>query len=86
MMIALVLAAGLAASDPADLLRSPPACPSGLAHASDPISLMRPQDWSAARARKLGDLPKAKAEYAVMRKVNGCMTPAPVTFRVTLRQ
>lgn len=81
-MIALVLAAGLAASDPADLLREHPACPFGLAHASDPASLMRPQDWTAARPRKLGDLPKAKAEYAVMRKVNGCMVPAPVAFRV----
>lgn len=85
-MIALVLAAGIAASDPADLLRAPPACPSGLAHASDPASLMRPQDWPAARARKLGELPRAKAEYAVMRKVNGCMVPAPVTFRVQAQQ
>ncbi|HKR87622.1 MAG TPA: hypothetical protein VJS38_05555 [Phenylobacterium sp.] len=85
-MIALVLAAGLAASEPGDLLRARPACPSGLAHASDPASLMRPQDWPAAHARKLGDLPRAKAEYAVMRRINGCMVAAPVAFRITPRQ
>jgi hypothetical protein len=79
-MIALVVAAGLAASDPADLLRGPHACPSGLAQASDPASLMRPQDWPAAHARKLGDLPKARAEYAVMRKVDGCMVAAPANY------
>jgi len=79
-MIALVLAAGLAASHPADPLRGPPACPSGLARASGPISLMRPQDWPAAHARKLGDLPRARAEYAVMRRVNGCMVAAPANY------
>ena len=79
-MIALLLAAGLAASDPADLLRGSPACPSGLARASDPASLMRPQDWAVARPRKLGELPRAKAEYAVMRKVGGCMVAAPANY------
>lgn len=80
-MIALVLAAGLAASDPADLLRGPRACNGGTLQASaDPALLMRPQDWKTARPRKLGELPPAKAEYAVMRKVDGCMVPAPVGY------
>jgi hypothetical protein len=80
-MIALVLAAGLAASDPADLLGGPHACNRGMLHASaDPALLMRPQDWRAARPRKLGELPRAKVEYAVMRRVDGCMVPAPVGF------
>lgn len=80
-MIALVLAAGIAASDPADLLRGPRACNAGMLHASaDPALLMRPQDWKAARPRKLGDLPRAKAEYAVMRRVDGCMVAAPARY------
>jgi hypothetical protein len=80
-MIALLLAAGIAASDPADLLRGPRACDGGMLHTSaDPALLMRPQDWRAARARKLGDLPPARAEYAVMRKVDGCMVAAPAGY------
>jgi hypothetical protein len=82
-MIALVLAAGLATSDPADLLRGPHPCDRGMLHTSaDPALLMRPQDWTAARPRRLGELPPARAEYAVMRRVNGCMVAAPVTFRL----
>lgn len=81
-MIALVLAAGLAAAPPSPTLAPSRACPSGLAHATNPASVMRPQDWPAARARKLGDLPQAKAEYAVMRLKDGCMVPAPARFRV----
>lgn len=42
-------------------------------------ALMRPQDWRAARPRKLGDLPKANLEIAVDRRVGGC--PAPVIVR-----
>lgn len=80
-MIALLLAAGLAASDPADLLRAPRACDRVMHRASaDPALLMRPQDWKTARPRKLGELPRAKAEYAVMRKVAGCMVPAPARY------
>jgi hypothetical protein len=41
---------------------------------------MRPQDWRAARPRKLGELPQAKGEYAVMRRVGGCMVAAPARF------
>jgi hypothetical protein len=80
-MIAILLAAGLAASGPADLLRSPRACTNGMLHTSaDPALMMRPQDWRAARPRKLGELPPAKAEYAVMRLVDGCMVAAPARY------
>ena len=79
-MIPLILAAGLAVAPPSSQI-VPRACPSGMAHAADPASMMRPQDWPAARARRLGDLPKAKAEYAVMRLVDGCMVPVPARFR-----
>lgn len=81
-MIALLLAAGLAASNPSSPFQGPPACPPGLQHAADPAMLMRPQDWPAARARKLGELPRAKAEFAVMRLVGGCMVPAPAGYRL----
>lgn len=80
-MIALVLAAGLSVAPPSSQVL-PRACPSGMAHAADPTMLMRPQDWPAARARKLGELPKATAEYAVMRLKDGCMVAAPARFRV----
>lgn len=80
-MIALVLAAGLSVAPPSPHLL-PRACPSGMAHAADPAMLMRPQDWPHARARKLGELPKAKAEFAVMRLVDGCMVPVPAGFRI----
>lgn len=80
-MIALLLAAGLAASGPADLLHNPKACNGAMLHTSaDPALLMRPQDWRAARPRKLGELPQAKAEYAVMRLVDGCMVAAPARY------
>lgn len=85
-MIALLLAAGLAAPAPVlgDALLPPRACNAGMLQASvDPALLMRPQDWTSARPRKLGDLPRAKAEYAVLRLVDGCMVAAPAryTFR-----
>jgi hypothetical protein len=79
-MIALVLAAGLAASSNSILL-PPRACNAGMLQTSaDPALLMRPQDWRSARPRKLGDLPPAKAEYAVVRMVGGCMVPAPARY------
>jgi hypothetical protein len=80
-MIALALAAGLLAAPPSPLLVSR-ACPSGIAHASNPASLMRPQDWPQARARNLRELSRAKAEFAVMRLVDGCMVPVPAQLRV----
>lgn len=80
-MIALLLAAGLAASGPADLLRGPRACNGAMLHTSgDPALMMRPQDWRMARPQKLGDLPRARAEYTVMRLVDGCMVPAPARY------
>lgn len=80
-MIALVLAAGLSVAPPSPH-PMPRACPSGLANAAGPTMLMRPQDWPHARARKLGDLPRAKAEFAVLRLVDGCMVPVPAGFRI----
>ena len=81
-MIALILAAWLAANGAGPLLRAPRPCNAGMLHTSADLALlMRPQDWRAARPRKLGELPPARAEYAVMRSVGGCMVPAPVRFR-----
>lgn len=80
-MLTLVLAAGLAVAPPSPHI-VPRACPSGMAHAADPAMMMRPQDWPAARAQKLGELPKAKAEFTVMRLVDGCMVAVPARFRV----
>ena len=72
---------GLAASDPGALFRDTRRCNAGLLQTSvDPTLMMRPQDWPKARPRKLGDLPQARAEYTVMRKVDGCMVPAPARF------
>jgi hypothetical protein len=79
-MIALVLAVGLVG--PATLpLHPQSACRGQTVQAGgDPASLMRPQDWSTARPRKLGELPDAKHEYAVLRMVDGCMVPAPIGY------
>jgi len=83
-MLALVMAVGLVASDGGPPWRA--ACDAGMLHASaDPALLMRPQDWRAARPRKLGQLPPARAEYAVMRSVRGCMVAAPVKFEARLK-
>ena len=76
-MIALLLAAGLATNDPGHLLREKQPCNAGLLHTSDLALLMRPQDWETVRVRKLGELPRARAEYTVMRTVRGCMVPVP---------
>jgi hypothetical protein len=77
-MIALALAAGLFAQSP---LAPPRACSPATTRASGaPTMLMRPQDWSAARPRKLGDLPDAQHEYAVLRLIGGCMVPAPIGY------
>jgi hypothetical protein len=79
-MIALLLAASLAA--PADSpLVAPRTCNDGMLQTSlDPALLMRPQDWNAARPRKLATLPRARAEYAVVRRVDGCMVAAPARY------
>lgn len=80
-MIALLLAAGLASNDPGALLRDPQRCNAGMLQTSvDPTLMMRPQDWPTARPRKLGELPPARAEYTVMRKVDGCVVAVPARF------
>src|SRR4051812_21581969 len=56
----------------------PSACRQEVTQASG-LSLLRPQDRSAVKARKLADLPKANLEIAVERRVGGC--PAPVIVR-----
>ena len=82
-MFAVLLAAGLAAAHPSPLLDQSRPCNAGTLHTSaDPALLMRPQDWAGARPRKLGELPRARSEYAVMRLVGGCMVPAPAAYRL----
>jgi hypothetical protein len=79
-MIALLLAASLATPAAAPLVRQS-GCNAGMLQTSTaPALLMRPRDWSQARARKLGELPRAKAEFAVMRLVDGCMVAAPAGY------
>jgi len=79
-MIGLVLAAGLFGAPPSALL-PPRVCNAGMFHAyGDSALLMRPQDWRGARPRKLGELPDALREYAVLRLVDGCMVPAPIGY------
>lgn len=82
MMIELMLAAAISTGDIAPLNRTS-ACERGLLHTSaKPATLMRPQDWPQAQVRRLGDLPKAKAEFAVVRRVDGCMVAAPAGYRM----
>ena len=77
-MIALALAFELMAASP---LNPPRACNPGPLNAeAGSALLMRPQDWSAARPRKLGELPPSKGEYAVLRLVDGCMVAAPIGY------
>ena len=80
-MIALVLAAGLTVFSAPRGAPAAAACSRIIAQTSyAPALLMRPEDWAAARPRKLGDLPEAKHEYAVLRTVGGCMAPAPIGY------
>ena len=60
------------------LLDIPRVCRMRPVQAGDPVSLLRPQDRIGPR--RLGDLPPARAEYAVMRSIGGCMIPAPVGY------
>ena len=61
-------------------------CPSqGAMQTSDPASpvlLLRPQDRKAIRLKKLGDLPKANKEIAVLRSVDGCAVPVGIRYSV----
>ena len=62
------------------------ACASqGAMQTSDPASpvlLLRPQDRKAIRLKKLGDLPKANKEVAVLRSVDGCAVPVGIRYSV----
>ena len=85
-MIALILAAGtvfvadrVPSVQPEALCKSPPAIQTS---AADPILLLRPQDRLAIQMRRLGDLPKANKEVAVLRKVAGCAVPVGVSYGV----
>lgn len=40
-----------------------------------------PLRYDGRTPRRLGELPPAAAEYAVLRKVDGCLLPAPVGYR-----
>ena len=81
-MFALLLAGGLAAASPGpiqthrfaqgDFVSPQAACQ---AHVTE-LAKTPPK---AARLRRLGDLPKANWEIAVLRQVDGC--PAPVVIR-----
>ena len=78
-MIALALAAGVAFGH-LPILQPNLACQTRPTPAATGVgTLMRPQDWRAARPRKLGDLPRANLEIAIDRRVGGC--PAPVIVR-----
>ena len=85
-MIALILAAGSAfladrgpSVQPEALCKSPPAIQTSTV---DPVLLLRPQDRLAIQMRRLGDLPKASKEIAVMRTVAGCAVPVGVSYGV----
>jgi hypothetical protein len=81
-MIELLAAASIASADAAPFNRNR-ACNAGMLHASgQPALLLRPQDWPTAKVRKLSELPRAKAEFAVMRLVDGCIVAAPAAYRV----
>lgn len=77
-MIALVLAAGVALSLPPD----PPPAQWGVLQRNGQCESIR-QKVSAdqeAYFRKLGRLPPAIGEYAVLRSINGCAVPAPIGY------
>src|SRR4051812_25108723 len=75
-MIALLLAAQVAALEPA----APPRASQSGACGYSPVQKVADRD--AAVARKLGDLPKAHHEIAVMRTEGGCPRPVIVRYNV----
>jgi hypothetical protein len=84
-MIALLLAAAAAFLPNGPNREAPAVCRSqGALQTSyaDPALLLRPQDRAAVTARKLGDLPKANLEIAVLRSVEGCANPIVVGYEV----
>lgn len=78
-MIALLLAAALSgpAADRNLLLETPPliANPYSCREVAEKVREGQREAFS-----KLGKLPPAHGEYAVMRKVEGCMVPAPLGY------
>lgn len=50
----------------------------------DPALLLRPQDRARVKYRRLGELPKANHEIAVLRQVEGCTAPVVVSYEVEL--
>ena len=86
-MLAILAAVTLAAGPPVilDARRPGPiearACkPSGRYEVSDPALLYRHD--GKARLTRLGDLPRANHEKAVLRTVDGCSAPLVVRYRV----
>jgi hypothetical protein len=82
-MLALVLVAAVASADPDapirlnalhDVAPPPAACRLG--------RLVTRATPGEARALRLGDLPKARHEIAVDRRVNGCQVPVVVRYDV----
>lgn len=94
-MLAALLAAGLATAAEPRLqvihgfgpTTEPPACRNAAIQTSSPVDpalLLRPQDRTAAKIRRLGDLPKANKEVAILRQVGGCSVPLVVSYGVEL--
>ena len=84
-MIALLLAAALSgpAADRQPLLETPPliANPYHCREVAEKVREGQREVFS-----KLGKLPPAHGEYAVMRKIEGCMVAAPMrTYRPVLK-
>lgn len=88
-MIALLLAAQVAAAALPPRIEVYRAGPGPVATETPNIAQMangctdirrRVAQRQALAFRKLGELPPARAEYAVMRMVEGCPVPAPVGY------
>ncbi len=81
-MIALLAAVTLGAGTPTLLATSACASQGALqtSQPADPALLYR--NDGRVRPARLGDLPKANHEKAVMRTVNGCAAPLYVGYRV----
>lgn len=61
-------------------------CPRAVMETGSPMSpalLLRPQDRSAVKLQKLGELPKPNLEIAVLRTTaDGCQVPVVVSYSV----
>ncbi|MEO8114283.1 MAG: hypothetical protein ABI655_07885 [Phenylobacterium sp.] len=86
-MIALLIASSLAAMpfDRPSLTLTERICPPQGAmqtSATSPALLYRPEDRQRTRFRRLGDLPRANLEIAVVRSVGGCAVPVVIRYDV----